>query len=133
MPDSGCPREKQQDVLVPGQNVWALLQNTRATEKITISNRRHHLELGLALVGCGILRAGTRLQADMPRYNLQVPKVVSPQRLGLLPFARISHVCEIRQRKLEGRIKDRDDPGRGWGEVGWGARWRPQAGGQAEP
>ena len=51
----------------------------------------------------------------MPRYNLQVPKVVSPQRLGLLPFAGISHVCEIRERKLEGRIKDRDDPGKGLG------------------
>ena len=55
----------------------------------------------------------------MPRYNLQVPKVVSPQRLGLLPFAGISHVCEIRERKLEGRIKDRDDPGKGWRRVGW--------------
>ena len=75
------------------------------------------IELVMASVGCGHLRAGTRLQADLPRYNLQVPKVVSPQRLGLLPFAGISHVCEIRQRKLEGRIKDRDDPGRGGGDV----------------
>ena len=77
------------------------------------------IELVMVSVGCGHLRAGTRLQADLPRYNLQVPKVVSPQRLGLLPFARISHVCEIRQRKLEGRIKDRDDPGKGWRRVGW--------------